>query len=303
MNIVRGVTLLLAVSMLAACGGGGGTSGGVGSTPPPPPPPTVTYNSFGNLTTDQVIVLSGVTFRTNNTLGTSSTVVTARPFSNTPLRIGYNSATGGYTVQTQNGSTSFLPADIDPNLTYNGPAFTNYAKSATDRYDFLSLYKPAGGGDDVPLTYTTLVSTTRVISDGATQSSQHDNMYGVGGFQTVSSDMPRAGSATYTGPLRGASVNGETIRGVFGQARLMANFGAQTVQADLFLNGVTGSTIVVGGTGTIQSNFFGGNLSGEGYSGAFDGSFFGPQAAEMGLSFLVTGSDGTKIGGAAAGRK
>lgn len=299
MTLRFGWSLPIAACLLTACGGGGGTSGGVDSTPPPPPPPAVTYNSFGNLTSDQVVILSGVTFtRSDNPFGSGATTVTHRPFSNSALRIGYNSATGGYTVQSHSGNQSFLPSDIDPSLTFNGPAFTNYAKGTSD---YLSLYRPAGGGGDVPLTYTTLVSWTRAIT--VTGNTQTDTMWGVGGFETVASDMPRTGSATYTGPLRGQSVNGTNIAGVSGQARLTANFGTQSVQTDLFLNGVRPSTLVVGGTGTIQSTRFAGNLSGEGYTGVFDGAFFGPQAAEMGLSFLVSNPDGTTVGGVGAGRK
>ena len=88
-----------------------------------------------------------------------------------------------------------------------------------------------------------------------------------------------------------------------GSARLVADFANARVQADLFLNRLGQSTLVVSGSGAISSSRFGGSLAGGGYAGSFDGGFFGPQAAEMGLGYVLTGGDGTQIAGAGAGRK
>jgi hypothetical protein len=311
MTLLRNFAVGFVLCALSGCGGGSG--GGVNSAPPPPPPPPV-YNSFGNLTTDQQVSLSGVTFSRTDTITTTSTIVgattvTARPFSEGSLSITYNAATNGYTIRSGTNSQTFAPADIRPNLEINGPAFVNYGRA--DGPDgavnaILSIYRPAGGGGDVALTYTTLAQWARVNDDppsGTPTTRRSDSFWGVGGFPTLASDMPRTGGATYNGPLRGTYVQGTTIDSITGQVSLFSDFAAGTVKTDLYLNRIGFSTLVVGGTGTIQGVRFSGNLNDGAYTGVFDGGFFGPQAAEMGLSFTISDNAGPQIGGVGAGRR
>jgi hypothetical protein len=154
------------------------------------------------------------------------------------------------------------------------------------------------------LTYTTLAQWTRINHEqpsSSTATTQSDTFWGVGGFSTLVSDMPRTGGASYLGPLRATYANGTYLEGVTGQARLIADFAAGTVKTDLFLNR-TGFSTVAGGTGTIQGARFSGNFNDGRYTGAFDGGFFGPQAAEMGLSFTISDTTGQQFAGVGAGR-
>jgi len=291
--------------MLTACGGGGG--GGVESTPAPYVPPRLMSTSFNDLVTQTDFALTGVTSSRTDTSTASggtmgATTITPRLVNDGSLTISYSAAIKGYIVHNNATSQVFRAEDLRPDLAFYGPAISTYSRTEGGTSDFLSIYRPAGGGADIPLTYTTLVSSTRVTSDpsGATR---NETLWGTAGFTTPAADMPRTGSASYLGPLRGVSVNGTALTGVAGQARLSANFAAQSVQADLFLNRTGFSTLVVGGSGAIQANRFNGNLSGSGFNGVFGGAFFGPQATEMGLSFSIANPDGTQIFGAGAGRK
>lgn len=306
-----------ALSLLSACGGGG-AAGGVAvippPPPPPPPPPAAVYPSFATPTSNQQVPLSGVVLsRTDVSTSTGqtqgATSVAAKPFSDGSLSISYDAATSSYTVHDGSRSQTFRPADIRPDFGINGPAFQNYyiENAGPTQQDYLSLYRPGGGGGDVALTYTTLSEWVRISytdsNDGRTRTTTSQDVMGVGGFETLASDMPRTGTASYAGPLRGYHVNGTALLNVTGQAQLSANFAAGTVQADLFLNRAGFSTLLVGGAGSIASSRFGGTLSGGGYSGPFDGAFFGPAAAEMGLSFSLINAGGERIVGVGAGRK
>ncbi|HEY0412728.1 MAG TPA: transferrin-binding protein-like solute binding protein [Allosphingosinicella sp.] len=311
-NIAKLAAGAAAACLLSACGGGG-TSGGVGiiPAPPPPPPPAATYPSFAALTSSQQVALTGIAVgRTDRSGAGGSTpgvnAIEARPYANGSLSIAYDAATNSYTIRDGAASQAFAAADLRPDFAFNGPAFQNYARgvgSASE--DYLSLYRPGGGGGDVALTYTTLAMWTRLrfTDDGTTTTTRTDATWGVGGFETVASDMPRTGGASYAGPLRGQYVNGTAVENVTGQARLVADFAAASVRADLFLNRSGASTLTVGGTGTIAAARFLGSLAGGGYSGTFDGAFFGPRAAEMGLSFSLAGSGAERIGGVGAGRQ
>jgi len=309
MKLLGNLCAAAAALLVVGCGGGGTR---IVSTPPAPPaPPAVTYASFGSLTSDQLVPLTGVALsRTDTTTATTSTTgattIDARPFSGDSLSISYNASTNGYTVRDGANSQPFVPADIRSDFTFNGPAFVNYARGVgTATEDYLSIYRPAGGGGDVALTYTTLAQWIRIAhsSTGTTSTAQTDAVWAVGGFATLASDMPRTGTASYSGPLRGIYVQGTTLANVSGLAQLAADFGAGTVRADLTLNRSGFSTLLVGGNGTISSARFAGNLAGSGFTGTFDGGFFGPQAAEMGFSFIMSDATGQRIAGVGGGRR
>jgi hypothetical protein len=303
---------LAALALLGACGGGGG--GGPLSTPlPPPPPPPPNYSSFAAQSGNQQVPLSGVVLSRIDTSPpsghiTGDTAVTPAPFSDGRLEISYDAADNSYTVRDGTYSQEFLPADIRITDGTNGPAFVNYVRNpGTRNSDYLSLYRPSGGGGDVALTYTTLAMSTRIAitdsADGKTTTTRTDAFWGMGGFETVASDMPRTGTASYLGVLRGFSFDGPTTLNVSGQSRLTADFAAATVRAELFANRAGFSTLLLDGTGAIAAARFGGTITGGGFSGAFDGAFFGPSAAEIGFSFTTSDSAGRRIVGVGAGRR
>jgi len=322
--LVRSAAAVALTATLAACGGGGGPAPGIPAPPPAPPPPPPpppapppTYSSFAAPTGNQQVAMTGVVSTATDTqTGTGyfpgEAQVTAAPYSSARLSISYNAASNSYTVQDGARSREFLPADIRSADGTNGPAFVNYARNpGTRNSDYLSLYRPVGaGGDDVALTYTTLAMWTHqdIVDVGSVTETRRSLVWGVGGFETLASDMPLTGTASFSGPLRGYSVFpmpglGAATGPLTGQARLTADFGLGTVQARLTANRSGYPTLLLEGAGTISANRFGGNLSGNGFSGPFDGAFHGPRAAEMGLSFSVTDAAGARAYGVGAGRQ
>lgn len=302
---------VLAAIALASCGGGGSRPIATPVPPPAPPPapPPPVYASFAAPAGDQQVPLTGV--QVTNTVsygvGILATVpeTTAVGYSSGRLSISYNGAAGSYTVRDNARSSEFRPSDINPTDNTHGGAFVNYRHNRTpDAEDRLALYRPTGGGGEVALTYTTLALWTRATVDlsGNVERVHHNAVWGVGGFETVAGDMPRTGNATYIGPLRGFDVT-DAARAVTGQSRLTADFAALTVQAELSIIRGGFPTLLLNGAGQINSSRFSGALNGGGYSGSYEGAFFGPRAAEMGLSFLVRDAAGRPIAGVGAGRQ
>jgi hypothetical protein len=291
---------------LSACGGGGGA---VAPLPAPPivspSPPPVTYDSFTSASTNKTVDLTGVLLARTDVNGATGVPQTSvKTFENSTLRLAFNAATGTYTLFDGARSQSFAPVDLRNDMPLLGPAFDTYRAGTDTDTHFLSLLRPAGDAQHVQLTYTTVANwVQRVLTaDGSSTSSQSRSLWAVGGFATVAGDMPKSGQATYTGFVQGQGSGANVLSG---QSRLIANFATGALTADLFLNGITPSTITVSGPGTIAagSSRFTGTLAGGGYSGTFDGGFFGPSAAEMGFGFALASDAQGRIDGVAAGRK
>ena len=310
--------------LLTACGGGGSSGGGIAPiappppaptppppAPPPPPPSPASYPSFVAPGSSQQVTLEGGSFGsryTSSASGSTPSVITvaARPADGT-MAISFDPATGGYLVQDGARSQQFSASDAAPNMQFYGPAFRTLARGAgTKSSDYLSVYRH--GEAEVALTYTTLAAWTRQTitdsADGRSTDTRADTVLGVGGFPTLASDMPRTGQGSYSGLLHAYYVNGPAVENVTGQSRLLVDFGAGSARADLILRGSSQeSTMVLSGLGMISGSRFEGGLSGGAYNGGFAGGFFGPQAAEFGLSFSVTGGAGERVVGVGAGRR
>ena len=314
----------LAVGMagctLAACGGGGG-GGGISSTPTPPPPQSQpagpVYSSFTPLQGQKTIEMSGGTHRQVTTAsGPGPTSTTYGTFENSNLWIAYDEATNTYTVSHGGGQRSFGPSTVVSDVL--GPSFQSYGIVNSDAgwSESLNIYRPNGGGptsvgENPTLTYTTLVAWTRYerLAAGPNSDTELTIMWGVGGFETVASDMPRTGEARYNGIVVGHYASGTRTDWVLsGWAKLTANFGGGTVLADLGLSIPGQSTLLLDGSGLITGSRFAGTLTGgfalaePTFKGPFEGAFFGPQAAEFGLSFSVGDGAGSNVIGVAAGK-
>lgn len=307
MRLCGVASLSVLALMLAACGGGGaGTP--VASTPPPPSNPNYTYNSFGALTGEQTIPLSGATMVRAEGSNVPSGSISLQPAESGVLSITFNPASGTYTVRNATLSQTFGPADASS--AYSNAAFAAYEKTNGNVSDYLAIYRPSGGtGSDKPLRYTTIVNFTRLtetVSGNGFVDKQRQAFLGVGGFATQPGDMPSTGTATFTGPARAYYTFGADSILSSGFMQLVADFGAKTVQTSLNLGGPvvnqSQTNLAFTGTGTLQANgTLGGSLSGSGYNGSFTGLFTGPGAAEVGFGFRLADPNGAQIGGAAAG--
>jgi len=136
----------------------------------------------------------------------------------------------------------------------------------------------------------------------------------VGGVPTVASDMPKSGTANYAV----AVANGATLDST-GSYDLVMGGSTGTFSTNFATGAISTSLHIVGkedfagtikdfgtltGTGTIgaSSPEFTGALSQGAGTGSFSGSFFGPQALEMGYSWYFQGTGFNSVG-MVAGRK
>jgi hypothetical protein len=136
------------------------------------------------------------------------------------------------------------------------------------------------------------------------------------GSKTAASDIPTSGSASYSGIVDGLWHDGETVRRLYGsEARLQVNFATGQLASTLdlvgrgnpfgdFMNSPSAALGTFAGTGTIANGFFSGQyIPTNGYSGEFGGTFFGPAAAEFGLTFGLRNNKGGSAAGSAVGKR
>lgn len=121
---------------------------------------------------------------------------------------------------------------------------------------------------------------------------------------TPEGEIPQTGSATYNGSVVGTLLRQNSREGLRGGFNTSVNFGTNVVDIDANLSivstDVAGNTLftpltTLTGTGSINGgNFFNGNLrdtNDASLTGAFQGAFFGPSAAEVGGTFDFTSAD------------
>lgn len=147
----------------------------------------------------------------------------------------------------------------------------------------------------------------------------HRITYGVWGYPTVLSDMPTTGTATYTARIAGRTVGvvaagtGTTAR-LGGTVTITINYATGAVS---FTANVT--TVAAGGAETPYGTFTGTGAIAPGATqfsasfglsspipGTLAGTVFGPQGAEIGISFAGAGTVGavdTRIAGVIVGKK
>ena len=285
--------IVVASLALSACGGGGGA---INSTPPPP---TFAYTKIADTTGTR-----------NFDSASTSLLPLGGPPATTPTRkfgegvkITYDATAGTYALQIDGTSQTFGPSDLDPAST---PQMRRY-RAALDNA-LLTIVTPNPGGVD--LSYTRIASWAKV---GLGQVNQRLAVFGA---PTQAGDMPRTGSANYSriavdGVLHSSSGGISTLETSTGS--FTANFASGSIQTELNLKGTStpmvgplggGTPISLSSIGTIASGTsgtiapggsgFDGSFANTspagGVSGSFTGSFFGPQAAEFGYVFQLTGA-------------
>ncbi len=280
--------------------------GGVAGTtaPPPPPPPPPVYTTFQNLTGIQNFASAGIGYTIGPVpSGGIGFVVKAVEPIDAGVAVQYDTATGNVGYLAPNGtSASFTAADEVPGQ--STPNQRIFSKPTPTGVANGSLSVPSING--VPLSYTRFAT---FYTAGPAGFDAHAFTFGV---QTLASDIPTTGTATYTGVAAGPAflANGDTGASLNGStASLVADFSTGSIATALALvltptGGVQTPLDLVVGTGSLGAikPGFAGTLIGSGtVSGTFAGAFFGPQAAEFGYDFVVGGTTAGGVGFSAIG--
>ncbi|MDF8335196.1 transferrin-binding protein-like solute binding protein [Novosphingobium cyanobacteriorum] len=303
---LKALWLLIATPALAAvsaCGGGGGIN--VGPTPEPSPtntslPPTISENF--NAASAKIIADVG------NTDGAASGVNLASRAAYGTLKVSYDATKDAYTFSDEASSATFLPAD----RVSSSSAFDTYRFASGTSTQELRLFRSSPSNDRLSLRYVTfgLWSTYQV---GASKT-RYQTRIAMTGVKTPLADLPKAGTATYTGIADGiAALDGQAYRLAGSTGTLNVDFGTGVVKTEVELVGQTDissdalGTIALGtirGTAQIggDQTRYTGTVRGLGMEGSMGGGFFGPAADETGYAFSL--SDGTNTAvGAFVGKK
>ncbi len=138
-------------------------------------------------------------------------------------------------------------------------------------------------------------------------SSDVSTTYFVYGIKTAPGDLPTSGTASYRTTLDGVFAGNGGVYTLSGNSAISADFAAGTIDFSMNPTGrniVDGSSKAFGallGSGTITSGTTGFTgtsdaVSMNGYSATLAGQFYGPQGAEVGSTFQLTGADGQGSG-------
>ncbi len=301
--------------LLAGCSSGGGGGGG-GSTAPvgAVTPATTTFTSFGNVISGAQTIASGIT--REGSVAINQTGAILQNDVSTPTE-GTGSVT--FTVNSTQKITDLTIAGAKSSASFNSSNST--AQSLT-----------LNGQSVATLVYNSDGSKQALYADpfGVGFNYQSFGVWGTGlvaggtgsygavsvGAKTVTSAVPTSGNANFIGYVGGIYTNGATNR-YAANANFNVNFSNRTV--DVSTSGstltptLTNTTFGIGYlniSGTMSyfqgTSNFSGSLSAAGQnaplSGAGSGTFYGPNANELGGTFFLRGPTTTLIGGFGAKR-
>ena len=200
--------------------------------------------------------------------------------------------------------------------TYNAGADLTAANAAPDGpdgnpdLDEMQVAVPIPG----PVAYEHLhFGVWTELGDANAAGAQEVSGLGIGFLQSIGdgmtgSDMPNAGTATYSGNwvgivLQGAGDDSAALEG--GAANLTANLDTSTLTAALVglatLRGAIDGSSFMGSTATVAANNTYGLTPGADFEGEFSGGFYGPAAAEAGGIFDFNGGNNGAFRGAFGG--
>jgi hypothetical protein len=293
----RFAIMLPILAALGGCGGGGSGVETAASTPPPP-----SYTALANATASTTLATRAALYERVQLHDVAAPTITGQTAS---IEISYDAASGVYQLRgaPASGSTatitqSFGPADVSASV----PGTYERITTANGRTEVARLVTgPATG-----FTYASYGAWTT----GATEASgdqRFGTLYFSYGVRTQAADMPKTGSASYALQLSGDG-GGAAVSGT---GNITANFAAGTIGASLAPTYIYGPNRIsifanLSGTGTIDSanSAFAATVAGDGYSGSLGGIFYGPQATEVGGSFVLTAPNGSVAAvGALLGRR
>lgn len=286
---------VLAACALTACGGGGG-----GATRPsgplPFPLPDGADRDLTTVSTPTTMTVGGVSRMDNGAGAYAPTVV----FSNTPtVRI---------SIPSLGVDDTFAQADVVSTSVLGGVQIPTLRRT--------------GGGSARTLTYlvpSTGVSGLRFSSLGVWDRADLttgiiNQMAAISfGSRTLGSDVPTSGTATYSGFVLGNAIESAGRQfSITALATATADFGARSIafttgnsaktdRATLAISADPGYNLTGTLTYAAGSNTLAGTLnSANGKTGPATGAFYGPQAAEMGVTWSLTAVGGAQpfVGGA-----
>ena len=164
----------------------------------------------------------------------------------------------------------------------------------------LDIAKPGAGG--LSLTYSGLALFTEV--GYPTDQSLWLGFLAVG---SLTPSRPPGAIGPYTGIADGYWFDGTTTRRLFGSPATVTIDGAGVWTVVLELRGhddafgafEAAPTTVFGTASGVASNV----TAARGYTGGFDGQFFGPDAEELGIAFTLTGPGDARVFGVVAARR
>jgi transferrin binding protein len=291
------IAAALAACTLAGCGGGGGGGGGGTRSGPMDTPLPDGANRDLTATSTPTAMTVGSVSRMQTSSGSYMPAVT---FSNAPtVRI---------SIPALGVDDIFTQADVVSTNVIAGVQIPTARHSSSAGVRTLTWIVPSNGASGLRFSslgvWDRADLTTGVINQMAAISF---------GSRTLGSDVPTTGTGSYSGFLIGNAIeaNGQQLS-ISGLASATADFGARSVAFSSTGSGktdrATGVFTADAGynvTGTLTysagSNTLAGTLnSANGRSGAAAGAFYGPQAAEMGVTFSLTNSTGGApfVGGA-----
>jgi hypothetical protein len=290
---------LVAVGILSACGGGGGSGG----TRPGDPVPVASGDAV-----DHHIDFTQQTALTPAGLGSfdalNAAVTPEVWLSNAPsirvaipdLNIDDVFGADPSTVSTTNG---FFRVD------------TASVESGGTRRTVTYIVPDADSSNPYKLQFSSLGVWDS--ADAVTGQISNALAFSVG-TRTVGSDIPTTGTANYFGAMLGVAVEGTSQYSVAGNASALADFGARSVSVQTTntvrtdrATGAIGAAPGYDMSGTLTYPVATNGLSGtmttvDGKTGTATGNFYGPQAAELGMTFKLASPSGTLVGGAALKR-
>ena len=315
-TVFKTAALSLAIS-LAACSGGTPAP-----TPTPTPTPTVTpsptpasyatfpltaatefgtINSYASYTGDPLV--GGLVLGVAGVEGPSTRFRLAALADPTAA-----TSTNAEVLRENTEETRFIAADLTagtpPATTVTEYAFVQNGTTAgqTFRGEFLNNTVASKVTTDAGLALLRTSYAAYLRADST--AGAHRITYGVWGYPTLSTDMPAPTTAvpvvtgTYTSRIAGRGITAAGVVRLSGTVTINVNFGTGAVAMTATVNtvGAGGVETFYGtykGTGSIAvgATTFTGNFDATSpIPGNFTGAFFGPQAAELGLSFAASGS-------------
>lgn len=293
-------------ALLSGCGGGSGGVSSASSAPPPPPP---SNTSLADLHANQQFDTVGA--NTTTSFDTSKDVVLSAASTPATVSVSYDAGTESYTVSANGRSETFNPSEIQSG-TLTGE--TRYMTAGSGGSDYLTLVvKPYTGM--TPNRYVGLGYWQHDDLSGSTQNTQFDSF--VYGFATPATAVPKTGTAGYVTDVFGLlTTPGIEPKSISGSGTFQVDFDSGLFQTQAYISeytltkaeAATGGGIYIQSDGHLSSgNGFSGNVAYSGFdgtmAGTMSGSFYGPNAEEMGASFSATNASGAALTGSMTGQR
>ncbi len=305
------------LSVLSACGGGGGN---VASTPTPTPAPPLTPSPPASQIASLTVTgdLANIASHAQVTYNLAANKVVESANKATGLQVHYDAESKSYTLTEGARHSTFSVSDaIGSSLSGE----TRYRKLVGNGAEYLTLVvKPYSGSKSNK--YVGLGYWESILVKNGVQTSAFDIF--AYGFPTAASSVPKSGVGRYAvdafamvavpgqepKALQGdGTFNVDFLAGVFSTEAYVAEYALASEEYGI------GGNIVLRGAGQLDSgNGFSGDISYTGFlqddpatfshvAGTIQGNFFGPNAEELGASFIADNADGGHVTGALTGQR